>query len=43
VGFLRGRPHRGADREPQILDPDKGRTTNTSSGAFVRLGATFYW
>ncbi|HVY31658.1 MAG TPA: hypothetical protein VHB79_34220 [Polyangiaceae bacterium] len=43
VGFLRGRRDRGAGRNPEFVDPDTGRTTNTSSGAFVRLGATFYW
>jgi hypothetical protein len=43
VGFLRGRRDRHADREPEFVDPETGRTTNTSSGSFVRLGATFYW
>lgn len=43
IGFLRSRRDRHADREPEFIDPDNGRTTNTSSGAFIRLGATFYW
>jgi len=43
LGFLRGRTDRHADRNPEFVDPVSGRTTNTSSGGLLRLGATFYW
>jgi len=43
VGFLRSRVDRHADRQPEFTDPVSGRTTNTSSGGLLRLGATFYW
>ncbi len=43
IGFLRGRTDRRADRNPEFIDPVTGRTTNTSGGGLLRLGATFYW
>lgn len=43
IGFLRWRTDRHADRNPEFVDPVSGRTTNTSSGGLLRLGATFYW
>lgn len=43
IGFLRGRTDRHADRNPEFVDASTGRTTNTSSGGLLRLGATFYW
>lgn len=43
IGFLRTRTDRRADRNPEFVDPDSGRTTNTSGGGLLRLGATFYW
>lgn len=43
VGFLRWRNDRNARREPEFVDPETGRTTNTSGGGLLRLGATFYW
>jgi opacity protein-like surface antigen len=43
IGFLRGRTDRNADENPEFIDPDTHRTTNTSGGGLVRLGATFYW
>jgi hypothetical protein len=43
VGFLRWRNDRYASRNPEFVDPDTGRATNTSGGGLVRLGATFYW
>ncbi|HYQ17231.1 MAG TPA: hypothetical protein VEQ58_15770 [Polyangiaceae bacterium] len=43
IGFLRARTDRHADRNPEFVDPISGRTTNTSGGGLLRLGATFYW
>jgi hypothetical protein len=43
LGFLRWRNDRHASRNPEFVDPDTGRTTNTSGGGLLRLGATFYW
>lgn len=43
IGFLRGRRDRGASENPEFVDPQTGRTTNTSGGGLLRLGATFYW
>jgi len=43
IGFLRWRNDRHAWREPEFVDPDTGKTTNTSGGGLLRLGATFYW
>jgi hypothetical protein len=43
LGFLRWRNDRHAWREPEFVDPETGRTTNTSGGGLLRLGATWYW
>jgi hypothetical protein len=43
MGFLRWRSDRHASRNPEFIDPVSGRTTNTSGGGLLRLGATFYW
>jgi hypothetical protein len=43
IGFLRWRQDRHAARNPEFIDPSTGRTTNTSAGGLLRLGATFYW
>lgn len=43
LGFLRERQDRDADRHPEFIDPSTQRTTNTSGGGLIRLGATFYW
>lgn len=43
IGFLRWRTDRHAWREPEFVDPDTGKTTNTSGGGLLRLGVTYYW
>jgi hypothetical protein len=43
IGFLRWRADRGRGSEPEFVDPVTHRTSNTSSGGLLRLGATFYW
>jgi hypothetical protein len=43
LGFLRERKDRDAHRRPEFVDPITHRTTNTSGGGLLRLGATFYW
>jgi hypothetical protein len=43
IGFLRWRNDRHATDNPEFVDPATGRTTNTSGGGLLRLGATFYW
>jgi hypothetical protein len=43
LGFLRERQDRDADEQPEFVDPVTHRTTNTSGGGVIRLGATFYW
>jgi opacity protein-like surface antigen len=44
VGFVRKRIDDGADRGPaEFIDPNSGRTTNTSGGALFRGGLTFWW
>jgi hypothetical protein len=43
IGFLRWRTDRHAAQNPEFIDPATGRTTNTSGGGLLRLGATFYW
>jgi len=43
IGFLRWRSDRHASQNPEFIDPATGRTTNTSGGGLLRLGATFYW
>jgi hypothetical protein len=43
VGFIRGRTDRHADREPEFVDPDTHRATNSSGGGLLRVGVTLYW
>ena len=43
LGFVRGRTDEKARNEPEFVDPDTGRTTNTSGGGLFRGGITFYW
>lgn len=43
LGFLRWRRDRNAADNPEFVDPVSHRTTNTSGGGLLRLGATFYW
>lgn len=43
VGFVRGRVDRDAELYPEFVDPQTGRTTNTSGGGLARLGVAFYW
>jgi opacity protein-like surface antigen len=43
LGFIRGRTDELAEREPEFVDPDTGRVTNTSGGGLARAGITFYW
>jgi hypothetical protein len=43
LGFVRERNDRHADRRPEFIDPETNRTTNTSGGGLVRLGATYYF
>lgn len=40
-GFVRSRIDSG--RTPEFIDPNSGRTTNTSGGALVNGGITFYF
>lgn len=43
IGFVRGRTDRSAAQYPEFVDPNTGRTTNTSGGGLLRGGLTFYW
>jgi hypothetical protein len=43
VGFLRARTDRAARESPEFVDPETGRTTNTSGGGLARLGLAYYW
>ena len=43
LGFVRGRTDERARTEPEFIDPETGRTTNTSGGGLLRGGITFYW
>ena len=43
VGFLRGRTDDAAEHEPEFVDEDTGRVTNTSGGGLGRAGLTIYW
>jgi hypothetical protein len=43
LGFLRGRTDDQARYDPEFVDPNTGRATNTSGGGLVRGGVTFYW
>jgi hypothetical protein len=42
-GFIRGRTDNGAQTAPEYVDPTTGRTTNTSGGAIITGGMTFYF
>lgn len=42
-GFVRGRTDDGAKTNPEFRDPGTGKTTNTSGGALVTAGMTFYF
>jgi opacity protein-like surface antigen len=43
VGFMRGRTDDAARTNPEFVDPDTGRTTNSSGGGLFRGGLTFYF
>ncbi len=43
IGFIRGRTDEQAERQPEFVDPDTGRVTNTSGGGLGRAGITIYW
>lgn len=43
IGFIRGRTDEKARHQPEFVDQDTGRTTNTSGGGLFRGGVTFYW
>jgi Outer membrane protein beta-barrel domain len=43
IGFIRGRTDDHSDDVPEFTDPNTHRTTNTSGGGLLRVGATFYW
>jgi opacity protein-like surface antigen len=43
IGFIRGRTDEQARYEPEFIDAETGRSTNTSGGGLGRLGITFYW
>jgi opacity protein-like surface antigen len=43
LGFIRGRTDRLADEQPEFVDKETGRVTNTSGGGLARAGITFYW
>jgi hypothetical protein len=42
-GFLRGRTDSNATAYPEFIDPNTGKTTNTSGGLLVTGGLTFYF
>ena len=42
-GFVRGRTDNDAKTNPEFRDPSTGKTTNTSGGALVTAGMTFYF
>jgi hypothetical protein len=42
-GFIRGRTDSGAQTAPEYVDPTTGQTTNTSGGAIITGGMTFYF
>lgn len=43
VGFVRGRTDDTARDDPEFIDAETGRRTNTSGGGLFRGGITFYW
>ena len=42
-GFVRGRTDDAAKNSPEFRDPGTGKTTNTSGGALMTAGMTFYF
>ncbi|CAN5449216.1 hypothetical protein BH09MYX1_BH09MYX1_10940 [soil metagenome] len=42
-GFIRGRTDGDAKNDPEFRDTSTGKTTNTSGGALVTAGMTFYF
>jgi opacity protein-like surface antigen len=42
-GFIRGRTDAEARYNPEFVDPNTGKTTNTSGGVLVTGGMTFYF
>jgi len=43
LGFIRTRTDDLSDDVPEFTDPNTHRTTNTSGGGLIRVGASFYW
>jgi hypothetical protein len=43
IGFVRERNDQNAAENPEFVDPVTHRSSNSSGGGLVRLGATFYW
>lgn len=43
LGFVRGRTDDDRRSDPEFIDPDTNRVTNTSGGALFRGGALFYF
>jgi hypothetical protein len=43
IGFVRDRTDGGRHSQPEFVDPDTGRATNSSGGGLLRFGAVFYW
>ena len=43
IGFIRGRTDAEAAENPEFVDPETGRATNTSGGGLLRGGVTFYF
>lgn len=41
LGFIRSRIDSDADRQPEFVDIEDGRTTNTSGGVLLRIGVMF--
>jgi hypothetical protein len=42
-GFIRGRTDQNAANNPEFIDPNTGKTTNTSGGVLMTGGLTFYF
>jgi opacity protein-like surface antigen len=43
LGFVRDRTDSGRNSAPEFVDPATGRTTNSSGGGLLRVGAMFPW
>lgn len=43
LGFVRGRTDELSEEQPEFIDANTGRATNTSGGGLARAGITFYW